>query len=112
MNTNRLKHYLPAVFLLLGAWFFILVPGLAVALIAGGLASAGLLYGWLVYRFHRAQAEAGSVRFTRFEEDLSSRGGPSFKNVTVTVLKKGEWFSREGSTGEHPRDSGPQGPFH
>lgn len=93
MKPHRFKHYLPSIFFFMLALLFYEFPQLAAFLLVGMFATLGLLYFFLIrklHRFHDAQSQWSHPSQQGFVKEVYDSGEPNFKNVTVTVLKRGQ----------------------
>jgi len=91
MRRERWKHYLPAGGLFGMALFFGLFPSFTLFLIVGGLSSLAVLYAWIIYRIHRYQDQDQFDTMTGFERDIFDTGEPTFRNISVTFIRRRRW---------------------
>ena len=97
MNLEHLKPYIPAGLSFLMGLMVLWLPGLAVFLVVGGLFTFGVLYAFVVYKLREAvQRQTGSAAF---EDAGSETMEPNFKNVTVYMVKKGNFFEPDSTQG-------------
>ncbi len=89
VKLQRWKHYLPAVFFFLLGVFFYSFPGLTVFLVVSFFTGIGILYTMIIRRMHQVQDSHQTSHMNGFEKDIYESGEPNFKNITVTVLKRG-----------------------
>ena len=90
MHRGRLNHYIPAMMLALFGLVFLIFPFLAVFLVVTALFTLALIYAWVIHRFHRYQDLNGvyEVNTGLFESEFKNWQEPSFKNMTVTIVKQ------------------------
>ena len=84
-----MSGYMPSIIMLFFAWFFINFPAAAVALVVGGLLLGAFVYAVIYYKLSRVRTK-GMDAMKGFEREVYEKGGPSFKNVTVTMVKTGK----------------------
>lgn len=83
------KHYIPAGGLFLAALIFTIFEKLAVFLVVGSLISFGFLYSLIIYRIHSVKNDPTAfARLSRLEQDVHSKGEPTFMNMMVALFKK------------------------
>jgi len=81
-------HYIPALILFILGAFFVAFPLVAAFFVVGGLFGLGVLYGWLVYRFHKFQKQSYSYTPYGFEQDIYNAGGPSIRNISYSIFRR------------------------
>lgn len=92
-RSGSWKNYLPALFFFFLAWFFIVFKSLAVFLVSGAFLFIGILYAGIVYRVHQMKKRMETMQSSdsepHFQSGFGEMGEPTFRNISVTVLKKG-----------------------
>ena len=100
-QTQKWKHYIPAlVFFGLGI-FFAIFPSFAAFLVILGLFFFAALYAFVIYRFHKLQTDA-QVFYTAAQGPGADGGDPSygfhgfqepsFRNVSVYIYQNRNRF--------------------
>lgn len=112
---HKLRPYLPALLMLMMAWFFLIFPFFAVVLVVGSLLSGAFIYCGVVYKINQARirmySASGGMRSPfesntfrpsedAFEAEFSNVEGdpdlgptePSFRHVTRVIREKAKGF--------------------
>jgi uncharacterized membrane protein YraQ (UPF0718 family) len=105
---NSIRPYFPVLTLVLIAFLMVRFPLLAVALVVGGLLFFAVIYATVVHKMRQArrqfeefqrQAEAAQTDQQAQYEQWSGQTGhqeePTFKNVTIQMVRRGKWFTPE-----------------
>jgi hypothetical protein len=86
--SSEFNAYRPALIIFLTAIFFLMAPVFMATMIALGLGMISIFYAYVVYKFKKALRFKDIRNMNEFDQGLYESGGPSFRNVTVTVLKR------------------------
>jgi len=92
LKSGRLRHYLPALILLLLALFFVAVPLLAVFLVVGALLTFAFGYAFIIFSLHKAQDRMEHGQSISLGEEFEGMQDPNFRNVSVHIFRRGKIF--------------------
>lgn len=98
MQKHTLKHYLPSLLSFGIAALFISIPALAVFLLAGGFILFGSAYAFLVYQMSKGTRRSGgmfSQSYQYHHESDNNRPEPTFKNITIRMIRRQGFFERD-----------------
>jgi hypothetical protein len=84
---NTLKKYSTPLTFIGMALVFITFPLIAAFILSGLFLFIGIIWGWMIYRFHQYNQNQDIHVYRDFERDIYQNGGPSLKNVTVKIFR-------------------------
>ena len=85
-----MRAYLTPLFVFSTGLLFFALPELAALLLGGLFVSLGILYAWMVHRFRSFNSVINEDRFSGFEREVYTQGGPGIKTFTSVVVKRFE----------------------